>query len=120
MFFLFFGWFSCDAQPVYKTEKVVETQAKVYVTKTGDCYHSSSCSYLHSSKIPMGKQEAIDSGYYACSRCGGKSNGSIEVSYKRKKEVDPTTRNVFGGIGCGLIVGLFIAMGIQIYQEEHR
>lgn len=41
----------------------------VYVTKTGDCYHNSSCGYLSRSKIAISKSSALSQGYRACSRC---------------------------------------------------
>ena len=40
----------------------------VYVTDTGECYHRSGCSYLHSSNARTLKS-AVESGYRACSRC---------------------------------------------------
>ncbi len=40
----------------------------VYVTKTGECYHRSSCSSLKKSKIPMSRSEAA-SRYRPCSNC---------------------------------------------------
>lgn len=46
-----------------------DTSATVYVTKTGDKYHRSSCSYLRNSKISINKNDAISQGYTACSRC---------------------------------------------------
>ena len=41
----------------------------VYVTKTGNKYHSSGCSYLSKSCIPMELSKAKNSGYTPCSRC---------------------------------------------------
>ena len=41
----------------------------VYKTKTGDCYHTSSCSSLKKSKIEISLQDAIISGLKACSKC---------------------------------------------------
>lgn len=41
----------------------------VYITKTGECYHSSGCSSLRKSKIETTLQSAIDRGYRACSKC---------------------------------------------------
>lgn len=46
-----------------------DTSDTVYVTKTGDKYHRSSCSYLRNSKISINKNDAISQGYTACSRC---------------------------------------------------
>lgn len=41
----------------------------VYITYTGECYHSSGCSSLEHSKIQCTLQEAIDNGYRDCQRC---------------------------------------------------
>lgn len=120
LFFLFWGWISCNNDPVYKTVTVNETQARVYVTRTGDHYHSGGCSYLHSSKIAMGRQEAIDSGYSRCSRCGGASSGTIQVSYKKKVEVDPTSRNIWGSIALGVLSALLPAIAIAAKIEENQ
>ena len=41
----------------------------VYITDTGECYHRGDCGYLHSSRHPITKDEAIRRGYRPCSRC---------------------------------------------------
>lgn len=41
----------------------------VYITKTGIRYHAVSCRYLHSSKIPIYKDEAVNKGYTECMVC---------------------------------------------------
>lgn len=41
----------------------------VYVTRTGEKYHSNGCQYLRKSKIAISLQDAVNSGYNACSRC---------------------------------------------------
>ena len=41
----------------------------VYITKTGDCYHSKNCSYLRKSKISISLDNAIAQGYDRCSKC---------------------------------------------------
>ena len=41
----------------------------VYVTRTGEKYHSNGCQYLRKSKIAISLQDAVSSGYDACSRC---------------------------------------------------
>lgn len=41
----------------------------VYITKTGECYHTGSCSYLRQSKIAVTLEYAVNRGYRACSRC---------------------------------------------------
>ena len=41
----------------------------VYVTRTGEKYHSNGCQYLRKSQIAISLQDAVYSGYDACSRC---------------------------------------------------
>lgn len=55
------------------------TEPLVYVTKTGDCYHSLGCGYLRSI-IPIGLEQAKKAGYWACSACDGEPTGTIEVN----------------------------------------
>ena len=60
----------------YKPCKYCETDVNVqasnsvivYVTDTGSKYHNEYCSYL-TSKNPITKEKAIESGYTPCSRC---------------------------------------------------
>ena len=49
-------------------------EPKVYITNTGNYYHSTDCHYLQS-KIPIGLYTAQERGYSACSYCGGKPDG---------------------------------------------
>ena len=41
----------------------------VYITKTGEKYHTSGCSYLKKSKIEISLENAVARGYTPCSRC---------------------------------------------------
>lgn len=41
----------------------------VYITRTGQKYHRSSCRYLRQSKIQTTKKDAISQGLTACSVC---------------------------------------------------
>ena len=41
----------------------------VYITKTGEKYHTAGCSYLARSKIPISLKDAKAQGYTPCSRC---------------------------------------------------
>lgn len=41
----------------------------VYVTKTGEKYHSAGCQYLRRSQIPISLEDAKASGYTPCSKC---------------------------------------------------
>jgi hypothetical protein len=47
---------------------VVSAQT-VYITKSGQKYHTSDCRYLSHSKIAIELKEAIQNGYDACSVC---------------------------------------------------
>lgn len=55
-----------SVQPPTVNDNITTT---VYITKTGDCYHSSGCGYLSRSKIAVSKSSAINDGYRPCSRC---------------------------------------------------
>lgn len=52
----------------------------VYITRTGEKYHSKDCGYLWASAIPIGLNQAKQAGYTMCSRCGGKAIGTITVN----------------------------------------
>ena len=41
----------------------------VYITKSGEKYHTASCSYLNESAIPVTRAQAIAEGRTPCSRC---------------------------------------------------
>lgn len=42
---------------------------KIYVTRTGECYHRSWCSSLDQSKIETTLEDALADGYRPCGRC---------------------------------------------------
>lgn len=50
-------------------QQVEVKEATVYITNSGKKYHSSGCSSLSKSKIPINRSDAINSGYGACSKC---------------------------------------------------
>lgn len=41
----------------------------VYITRTGEKYHSGGCQYLSQSQIPISLEEAVQRGYSPCSVC---------------------------------------------------
>jgi endonuclease YncB( thermonuclease family) len=57
----------------------------VHITKTGSEYHCAGCICLQYSDIKMCREDAISQGYTACSICGGKCDGYIEVEYEDDK-----------------------------------
>ena len=54
--------------PAEAARTYVNGDEVVYVTRTGECYHRGYCSYLRS-KIEKTLEQAVNSGYRACSRC---------------------------------------------------
>jgi len=61
---ILFSAIDIDALAASETE--TET---VYITQTGECYHTSGCASLKKSKIETSLQDATSSGYRACSKC---------------------------------------------------
>lgn len=49
--------------------KPVTGQETVYVTKTGQKYHTKSCRYVRNGKTPMKLADAVKEGYTPCSVC---------------------------------------------------
>ena len=92
----------------YKTQTVVITEPRVYVTTYGNCYHNVHCSYLSKSQIPIGEQHAIKIGYYACSRCGGHSSGTIEVTYTKQVAIDEY--NLLSKIVCTIVQSVLFTL----------
>ena len=122
MAFLWYFIINANSTPSYKTETVTATEPRVYVTTYGDRYHSVGCSYLAKSQHAMGKHEAISKGYTACSRCGGRSSGTISVTYTKKIEVDSTAKNIWGAIGlsvlCTPLAYLFIYCLVAAHKKK--
>ena len=56
-----------------------EEQPLIFVTTTGECYHSNTCQYVSQSKIEKGLYEAINCGFRCCSVCHGMANGRTMV-----------------------------------------
>ena len=55
--------------PVMDTAEEEPVEVVVYVTKTGEKYHSDGCPYLRKSQIPISLDDAKASGYTPCSKC---------------------------------------------------
>lgn len=55
---------------------------EVYITKTGEKYHTENCHYLKNSKIVITLEKALETGYEACKVCKPirRSNSNIESS----------------------------------------
>ena len=49
------SFFANSKSPTYESVPYTVEEARVYVTDYGDCYHSSTCSYLRSSRNAIGK-----------------------------------------------------------------
>lgn len=55
--------------PVTDTTEEEPVEVVVYVTKTGEKYHSDGCQYLSRSQIPISLADAKAGGYTPCSKC---------------------------------------------------
>lgn len=62
----------------------ISSAQTVYITKSGKKYHSSGCSYLRKSSIPIELKEAKERGYSACSKCGIYSSDETESTESTK------------------------------------
>lgn len=69
----------------------------VYITRTGSCYHTGSCSYLRRSKIKTTLEEAIIGGYRRCSRC----NPPIYTGDATRATTEPKKSGTGRGSGTG-------------------
>ena len=69
----------------------------VYITRTGSCYHTGSCSYLRRSKIKTTLEEAIIGGYRRCSRC----NPPIYTGDATRAPTEPKKSGTGKGSGTG-------------------
>lgn len=69
--------------------------ASVCVTSTGEKYHLSSCSYLHSSSRTMSLERAVESGFGRCSRCDPPPYISTE-EYQLAKAEQPLILLIIG------------------------
>ena len=123
LFFINVAWLNANGTTEKVTKTVTASEPKVYVTKTGDKYHSASCGYLHSSSIAMGKYEAQSKGYSACSVCGGTSSGTISVSYKKTVEEKSgpwTTKKVILNIVLVLLSAPTIYWLVYVQIKERK
>lgn len=60
---------SCSGDSDYDETDYYSSGTIVYVTKTGEKYHRSSCRHLSQSKIEINLEEAQSKGYGRCSVC---------------------------------------------------
>ena len=106
--------------PTYESIPYTVEEPKVYVTTYGDCYHSSDCSYLHSSRIAKGKDKAQEQGYRACSRCYGIASGTIEVTYYKQVEKDMTNAIICKSILGGAIISVVVCIAIPLKARKRN
>lgn len=92
---IFFISFAYEDKTRTEYRVVYEEQPLVYVTKTGECYHSYRCSHLSRSAYPKGLYQAMDSGYRRCSTCHGSAYGTIQVETYEPYEVTDYSMAIF-------------------------
>ena len=123
---LAFFIFSFNLSAFTVTADDTAREPKVYITNTGEFYHSKDCHYLQS-KIPIGLYQAKERGYSACSYCGGEPDGyyswedyenyldSIVESHKPDKQSKNKKND--SGISTFWII-FFIVVGIGFIYTE--
>lgn len=57
--------------------RAAEDSTRVYVTKTGECYHRGFCWHLRKSKIEIDLDEAVEEGYRPCKNCRPPQTASV-------------------------------------------
>ena len=65
--------------PIFSSAFADDGSTMVYITRTGECYHMGTCSYLKS-KIETTLADAVAQGYRPCSRCHPPKLDSNETS----------------------------------------
>lgn len=92
----------------------------VRITYTGELYHYSSCSYLHSSSIKITLEEAVSRGYGRCSRCDPPKFIS-EEDYIESKASQPYVANTIIAIIASIpsaAISFFITMLLLIIANK--
>lgn len=117
IFFISFA-FEDKTKTEYRT--VYETQPLVYVTKTGDCYHSGDCHHLSRSAYPKGLYQAQNSGYRACNTCGGRSYSTIQVQRQEPYEVEYYAYAIFFSVAKVVFIAPVICIPIIRLLERTK
>lgn len=104
----------------YEYTSSYQEEPRVYVTKTGECYHHISCRYLYNSIIEKGLMQAQSQGYVACSRCGGEAFGEIRVEYREYYSVIDYSRAITNGIIYMVIMAVVAIIIISIIECEQE
>lgn len=68
--------FLASAQSLPQANTKTSNDKTVYVTKTGEKYHKTTCHYLKYSKIETTEKQAKADGYTACKVCFGTTTSS--------------------------------------------
>lgn len=64
----------------------------VYVTSSGKCYHTKTCQTIKKSKTTsMSLQDAVDSGYKACSKCNPPKLDSTSTKSSKKSSLNDSS-----------------------------
>ena len=99
----------------------------VYVTKTGDCYHTGNCSYLKSSR-EITLAEAAAAGYRRCSRCHPpiyvgmpvKTVQTAEPSYTSKNQTKTKVSGLSENDPRGALLGLGLCVIVFVIAVKRK
>ena len=124
---IFFISFAYEDKTKTEYKITYEPQPLVYVTKTGDCYHSYGCHHLSQSRYPKGLYQAENSGYRPCSSCGGYGYGTIQVEVRVPYQVTDYTMAIFFSLAKVVFITPFLYIFIfklldktSYYQEKYN
>ena len=75
---------------------------EVYITKSGEKYHSKNCHYLKKSRITITLEKALENGYQACKVCKPiiRSNSDIDSSKPSTSGVDHKVNSRSQSVQC--------------------
>ena len=109
---IFFISFAYEDKTRTEYRTVYEEQPLIYVTRTGDCYHSYGCRYLSRSRIPKGLYQAEESGYRCCSVCDGVAFETMQVAIREPYEVEDYSVAIFFSIAKVVFFAPFLCIPI--------
>ena len=104
--------------------KAADGSTTVYITEYGEKYHSSSCQYLHESKISISLSSAVKSGYSPCSVCNPprltSSNNSNSYSPSYSSKGDKTDDSWLGIFWAVILFGVICVVVIKFIRDERK
>lgn len=97
------------------------TNDTVYITKTGEKYHTTDCSHLRKSKIPIIMADAVAEGYDDCSHCDPPEYRTEEIRVTLSDLYAPLTlEDAYIPIAALAMLAVIYAIFFFIDRHIHR